>query len=148
MLFKTIIQGKIEFGTQKAFDMAVKMYVLRAENYFKNDVLFTTDEIFFQEDLSLKIPRLVKQVYGKSYKNTATLLEYIVQFGISGEMDIWQIEEGKILDFRHLEPSSDKVAVQQYLKGKTLVKEEGKEEEAILAPVSYTHLTLPTTPYV
>lgn len=133
MLFKTIIQGKIEFGTQKAYDMAVKMYTLRAENYFKNDVLFTIEELFFPKELALKVPRLVKQVYGKSYKNTANLLEYIVQFGISGELDIWQIEEGKILDFRHLEPKSDKVAVQQYLKGKTLVKQEGKEEEAILA---------------
>lgn len=133
MLFKTIIQGKIEFGTQKAYDMAVKMYVQRAENYFKNDVLFTIEELFFPEELSLKIPRLVKQVYGKSYKNTATLLEYIVQFGVSGELDIWQMEEGKILDFRHLEPQSDKVAVQQYLKGKTLVKQEGREEEAISA---------------
>jgi len=133
MLFKTIIQGKIEFGTQKAYDMAVKMYIARAEKYYKNDVLFLPEEIFFPEELSLIIPRLVKQVYNKSFKNTSVLLEYVVQFGISGEMDIWQVESGKVLHFKHLEPSSDKAAVQQYLKGKNLIKEEGKEEEAITA---------------
>jgi len=133
MLYKVIIQGKIEFGTQKAYDMAVKMYNQRAENYFKNDVLFQPDEIFIAEELSLSIPRLVKQFYDKSFKNTSALLEYIVQFGVSGEMDIWQLDEGKILHYKHLEPSSDKVAVQQYIKGKNLTNEDGKEEEAIKA---------------
>ena len=133
MLFKTIIQGRIEFGTQKAYDMAVKMYVSRAESYYKNDVLFLPEEIFFPEELTMSIPRLVKQVYSKSFKNTSVLLEYIAQFGLSGEMDIWQVEDGKILHYKHLEPSSDKAAVQQYLKGKNLVGQSGKEDEAIKA---------------
>lgn len=133
MLFKTIIQGKIEFGTQKAYDMAIKMYDSRAEKYYKNDVIFTLEEIFFPEGLMLNIPRFVKQVYGKSFRHTSALLEYIVQFGVSGELDIWQLDEGKILHFKHLEPQSDKVAVQQYMKGKNLVEEEGKEAEAISA---------------
>lgn len=133
MLLKTIIQGKIEFGTQKAYDMAVKMYELRAEKYFKNDVMFTVDEIFFPDELSMSIPRLVKQVYDKSFKNTSALLEYVVQFGLAGEMDVWQIENGTIKHFKHLEPSSDKAAVQSYLRGKNLVEQDGKEEEAIKA---------------
>lgn len=131
MLLKTIIQGTIEFGTQKAYDMAVKMYKSRAENYYKNDVMFEIEEIFFPENFSLSIPRLVKQVYDKSFRNTSALLEYIVQFGVSGEMDIWQLNEGKIRHQKHLEPSSDKAAVQSYIKGKKLVDESGKEEEAI-----------------
>lgn len=133
MLFKTIIQGRIEFGTQKAYDMAFKMFVSRAEKYYKNDILFTEDEIFFPDELLMHIPRFVKQVFAKSFKNTVALLEYIVQFGVSGEMDLWQLEEGKILLFKHLEPSSDKVAVQQYHKGKNLAEEDGKEDEAINA---------------
>ena len=133
MLYKTIIQGKINFGTQKAYDMAVKMYISRAEKYHKNDVLFLPEEIFFQDELSLFIPRMVKQVYDKSFKNTSALLEYIVQFGLSGELDIWQVDSGKVLHFKHLEPSSDKAAVQQYMKGKRLTSEEGKEEEAMAA---------------
>ena len=62
MLQKTIIQGRIEFGTEKAFNMACKMYTQRAENYYKNDVLFDIEEIFFSEDFALNIPMFVKQV--------------------------------------------------------------------------------------
>jgi len=133
MLHKTIIQGKIEFGTEKSFEMAKKMYISRAENYYKNDVIFEPEEIFFKDSLSMSIPRFVKQVYDKSFRNTAALLKYVVQFGISGEMNVWLLEEGKILHFDHLEPDSDKVAVQNYIKGKSLVEEKGKEEEAIKA---------------
>ena len=133
MLQKTIIQGRIEFGTEKAYKMARKMYNQRAENYYKNDVLFDLDDIFFDEDYALNIPRFVKQVYAKSLKNTATLLEYVTQFGISGEMNVWALEEGKIVMFKHLEPSSEKVAVQQFIKGKNLIGEKGKENEAIAA---------------
>lgn len=133
MLQKTIIQGRIEFGTEKAFKMAVKMYIQRAENYYKNDVLFEQEEIFFPDDFALNIPRFVKQVYGKTLKNTSTLLEYVTQFGVAGEMNIWALEEGKIMMYKHLEPSSEKVAVQQFIKGKKLIEQEGKENEAIAA---------------
>ncbi|NNF21584.1 MAG: tetratricopeptide repeat protein [Saprospiraceae bacterium] len=133
MLNKTIIQGNIEFGNEKSYDKALKMFISRAEAYYKSDILFEHEEIFLRDSLSLTIPRFVKQVYDKSYKNTAALLEYIVQFGISGELNMWLLHEGKILDFRYLEPSSDKVAVQQYIKGKNLIDEKGKEDEAILA---------------
>lgn len=131
MLQKTIIQGRIEYGTEKAYKMACKMYIQRAESYYKNDVLFTPEEIFNESELSLNIPRFVKQVYVKTLKNTSTLLEYITQFGVSGELDIWGIEEGKIMMFKHLEPDSDKVAVQQFRKGKSLANKKGKEKEAI-----------------
>jgi len=133
MLYKTIIQGTIEFGNEKSYNQAIKMFATRAEKYYKSDIIFEIDDIFFRDSLSLSIPRFVKIVYDKSYKNTATLLEYIVQFGISGELNVWQLDEGKILDFRNLEPSNDKAAVQSYIMGKNLVEEKGKEDEAITA---------------
>jgi tetratricopeptide (TPR) repeat protein len=109
------------------------MYKTRTENYYKNDVLFEIEEIFFEEDFHLSIPRYVKQVYDKAYKNTAALLEYIVQFGVSGELNMWLLEEGKILHSSKMEPDSDKVAVQSFIRGKNLSDEKGKEEEAIIA---------------
>jgi len=133
MHHKTIIQGRIEFGTQRSYDKARKMFVSRAENYYKNDILFEPEEIFFEEDYHMSIPRFVKQVFDKAYKNTSALLEYIVQFGVSGEMNLWLLDEGKILHFKNLEPDSDKVAVQSFIKGKNLMDEKGKEEEAIAA---------------
>ena len=133
MLYKTIIQGNIEFGTEKSYEKALKMFVTRTETYYKSDILFEPEEIFFKDSLSVNVPRYVKQVYEKSYKNTAALLEYIVQFGVSGELNTWLLDEGKILDFRNLEPQSDKVAVQQFMKGRSLVEQEGQEDAAIEA---------------
>jgi tetratricopeptide (TPR) repeat protein len=131
MLFKTIIQGKLDFGNEKTYDKVIKMYKYRAENYHKSDVLFEEADIFSREKLTLEIPRLVKQVYEKTYKNTATLLAYCSQFAVSGVLDSWLVDSGKILHHEHMEPTSDKAAVQAYLKGRSLVKKEGEEENAI-----------------
>lgn len=131
MLRKAIIQGRIEYGTEKSFNQAVKMYQYRAENYHKSDALFEVEEIFIQETLTLEIPRFVKQVYDKTFRNTVALLEYCTQFGLSGEIDAWLLDEGKVLKFDHMEPNSDKVAVQRFLKGKALIGQEGQEEEAL-----------------
>lgn len=131
MLHKTIIQGKIEFGTEKSFSKARKMYVYRAENYHKSETLFEAEEIFFEEGFLLSIPRFVKQTYDKAYRNTVSLLQYCTQFGISGEINAWLIHEGTILNFANMQPDSEKIAVQNYIKGADLVSQEGKEEDAI-----------------
>ena len=133
MLFKTIIQGKLEFGTQKTYDKVLKMSLYRAENYHKNDILFEPEDIFDDKEFSLKVPRYVTQVYEKSYRNTAKLLSYCSQFAVAGSLNVWLLDNGKILHHDSMEPNSEKVAVQQYLKGKSLVKTKGKEEEAISA---------------
>ncbi len=133
MHHKTIIQGSIAFGNEKSFEKAKRMYITRAESYYKNDLLFEADEIFIEDGFMLHIPRFVKQVYDKAFKNSSALLEYIVQFGVSGELNMWLLEEGKILLFKNLEPESDKVAVQSFIKGKELAEQTGKEEEAMKA---------------
>ncbi len=131
MLFKTIIQGKIEFGTEKSFGKALKMYDYRAENYHKSETLFESEEIFFEDGFTLSIPRFVKQTYDKAYRNTVSLLKYCTQFGLSGEINAWLLNEGKIINYTHMEPDSEKIAVQNYIKGTELINEEGKEEAAI-----------------
>lgn len=133
MLYKAIIQGKLEFGTQKTYDKVLKMYIYRTENYHKNNVLFEPDEIFIESDLMINIPRYVTQVYEKSYRNTSALLEYCAQFAVAGALNSWLTDSGKIMHHSLLEPTSEKVAVQQYLKGKSLIREKGKQEEAISA---------------
>lgn len=131
MLFKTIIQGKIEFGTEKSFSKALKMYDYRSENYHKSETLFLSEEIFFPDTFTMSVPRFVKQTYDKAYRNTVSLLKYCTQFGLSGEMNAWLIDEGKILNFTHMEPDSEKMAVQNYIKGTDLISQHGMEEDAI-----------------
>jgi tetratricopeptide (TPR) repeat protein len=109
------------------------MFLYRAENYHKNDILFEPEDIFFPDEFMLKIPRYVTQVYEKSYRNTSTLLAYCSQFAVAGSLNTWLINEGVIMHHDLMEPNSEKAAVQQYLKGKSLVRAKGKQEEAIAA---------------
>ena len=133
MTYKTIFKGRLEFGNARSYDKVLKMYQHRVENYYKSDVLLNEEDIFDEESASLNVPRYITQGSEKSWKNTYSLLEYIAQFAVSGNLVAWMTEEGKILRHGIVEPQSDKVAVQQFLKGKKLLKEKGRESEAMEA---------------
>lgn len=131
MYFKTIIQGRLEFGTQRSFDKVTMMFNQRLESYYKTDVIFKFEDIFNEEDLSLEVPRYVAQITEKSFRATTGLLAYCAQFAVAGSIRAWLTDEGKILKFELMEPKSDKGVVQSYIKGRKLVKVKGKESEAI-----------------
>ena len=131
MYLKTIVQGRLEFGTQKSYDKVTKMFLQRLENYYKTDVFFKFEDIFNDEDLSLEIPRHVSQVSDRAFRTTTSLLGYCAQFAIAGSIRAWLIDEGDIVHFETLEPDSDKGAVQSFVRGRKLVKVRGKEGEAI-----------------
>ena len=109
------------------------MFLYRAENYYKSDVILDADEVFDEDLLVLSVPRYVGTNLEKSWKNAVALLEYCAQFAISGEMGAWQTDSGKIINSAHIEPESDKAVVIQFRKGKKLADETGKEQEAIEA---------------
>ena len=133
MFFKTIIQGRLEFSNEKSFDKVVKMFEYRTESYYKSDVLLEMEDIFKRENASLEVPRYVGQASAKSWRNTVSLLDYCSQFAVAGSMKAWMTENGKILNYNHIEPESDKAAVIQFRKGKKYADEVGKEDEAIEA---------------
>lgn len=133
MYYKTIIQGRLEFGTQKSYDSVTKMFMQRLETYYKSDVFLKFEEIFKEEELSLEIPRYVGQVSEKSFRGTSSLLDYCAQFAIAGSIRSWLINEGNILHYEIMEPRGDKRAVQSFVKGRDLVKIKGREKEAINA---------------
>lgn len=132
-LLKTIIQGKLLFSNEKSFAKALKMYEHRIEAYYKNDIIFLPEDIFKDDSLTIEIPRLVRQLYEKTFKNTTALLEYCSQFAVSGFIDGWLVRDGNILMYKHLEPISEKVAVKEFIKGREFSNQVGKEEEAINA---------------
>lgn len=134
MLQKTIIQGRLDFGKQRAFDKALKMYRHRLENYYKTEILFKEEETLFNdEDLSLVIERNVTQTTDKYWKNTIDILSYLAQFAVAGKICAWMLEEGNILDYHLIEPDSDKMVVRHFQKGRQLVDESGQEEDALKA---------------
>lgn len=131
--FKTIIQGRLEFGTAKSFGKIHKMYIQRSENYYKDDIIFKVENIFDEQKLTLEIPRYVGQHSEKTYKNTVSLLDYCAQFAIAGSIRAWMAESGNTMHYDLMEPTSDKSAVQAFIKGRRLVRIKGKEEDALKA---------------
>lgn len=106
------------------------MFDHRTENYYKNDVLFKSEEIFKETTTSVEVPRTVLNISDKTWRNTVDLLTYVAQFAISGNIGAWMTEPGKILRYAWIEPEGDKAVVQTFRRGLALLDEEGKEEEA------------------
>ncbi|MFZ1704090.1 MAG: hypothetical protein WAT79_07065 [Saprospiraceae bacterium] len=123
----------MEFGSTKSYEKVTKMFLQRVETYYKTDVLFKFEDIFNEEELTLEIPRYVNQVSEKAFKVTAGIIGYCAQFAVAGSVRAWLIKEGEVISFETLEPISDKAAVQSFVKGRKLVKEKGREAEAITA---------------
>ncbi len=134
MTHKTIIQGHLEFGSSKSYEQVVELYRRRVENFYKNDVLIKEEEIFFPEQNKIIIPRKVVEAAGdKSRQKTTSLLTYIAEYAVAGEVGVWWTQSGRTLDYQHIEPKGDKVAVTMYQKGRKLVNEDGKLEAGIEA---------------
>ncbi|MCB0597917.1 MAG: tetratricopeptide repeat protein [Lewinellaceae bacterium] len=133
MTYKTIFSGQLEFGNERSFERVQQMFEHRAENYYRLVLLVKQEDIFNEENLTLEIPRLITMATEKEWRNTINMLEFIVQYAIAGDLSAWMVEEGKIIGHRHIEPKGDKAAVQAFLRGRELVKESGKEAEAMKA---------------
>lgn len=131
--YKTIFSGRLEFGSEKSFDKVLKMFQHRVENYYRSDILLNEEEIFDKDSTSLNLPRFITQGSEKSWKNTISVLEYVAQFAVSGNIGAWMTEDGKILHHGIVEPISERATVQSFLKGRELAKEKGKETEAMAA---------------
>jgi len=130
MFKKVIIQGRLEFGKELTYTKVFDMFEHMIDVRFKNAIL-VTEEHFDPETYLLDFDRTVIQASVKYYKNTIDLLNYMVQFAVSGTISAWLIDEGKVLNSHVFEPGSEKIVVQAYLKGKKLSEEKGKEEDAI-----------------
>jgi tetratricopeptide (TPR) repeat protein len=135
MVFKTILAGRLEFGNEKSYQKALQMYQSRVDNFYKTELLIKP-EFFDAENFYLNIPRLVLQTDEKKWDNTHKLLEFLAEYAVAGSLMMWQIDDsvgGKKIKHYTIEPKTDKAAVQEYLRGRNLMEESGKENEAIEA---------------
>jgi tetratricopeptide (TPR) repeat protein len=132
MYHKTIVEGRLEFGTAKSYDTILKMYIKRVESYHRNEIFLKVEDIFKEDTFSLVVERFVKDtITEKSFKNTISLLQYCSQFALSGTIRAWLLDGGNILNFELIEPNQDKSAVQSFLKGRKLIRVQGRQDEAI-----------------
>lgn len=128
--FKTIFSGSLEFGNQRSYEQALKLFQGRVETHYRNDILFVEEEVFIEECRTMSVPRLISECSEKSWRNTLNLLEFMSQYAIAGDFRAWIIQDGKLIKQSHIEPSGDKTVIQKYLEGRQLLKTEGNELEA------------------
>lgn len=131
--YRTIFNGRLEFGNKRTYDRVLEMYEHRFENYYKMQIIFLAEDIFDEEDLCLHLPKLIVQASKKRWKNTINLFRHITEFAIAGSIDAWLLDGKDLLEKHHLEPDGDKTIVKEYIKGRQLANEKKAMDEAMKA---------------
>lgn len=103
----------------------------KLDTFYKHELILKAEEITDEDNYAVFIERNIANPDRKYWNNTIDLLKYLSQYAIGGYVSAWLLKEGKILEYYHIEPESEKVVVQSYIKGKKLAEQEGKEKEAI-----------------
>jgi len=125
---KLIFKGRLDFGSQRTYDMVLKHWQTRIETYFKADILLKAEEVFSAEDLTLSVPQQVSMSTEKNWRSTTSLLQEVAQFAVMGNVGAWCVDSGHVLHHLKIEPSSDKAAVHMYNQGCVLLQQGGMNE--------------------
>lgn len=125
-----IFKGRLDFGSQRTYDMVVRHWQTRIETYFKTDILFKAEQVFSEEEFALNVPQQIVMSTEKHWRNTTALLEEVAQYALAGNVGAWWVQNGKVLAECQIEPTSEKTAVTEYLRGRELAGKQGMENEA------------------
>ncbi|MBL7817599.1 MAG: tetratricopeptide repeat protein [Saprospiraceae bacterium] len=133
-LFKVILKGRLAFGTQKSYDMMIEQYRRRLEQYYKNDILLKGEDHLSEESKTIEVPRtLIPLCTEKTWKNTINMFNELRSYAVAGAMHIWILDsEGKqLIQEVTIIPQGDKFATTEYNRGVSLLRKQGREDEAI-----------------
>lgn len=130
---KMIFKGRLEFGTPRAYELMSKQWLTRSESYFKSDILFKQEQIFQDADLSIELPQQTLYSNEKSWRTTIIMLSELAQYAVVGSIKAWCIDNGRLVAAINVEPTSEKVAVSEYLRGREIVQQNGCFAEASIA---------------
>ncbi|MBU6342268.1 MAG: tetratricopeptide repeat protein [Bacteroidetes bacterium] len=131
-MLKLIFKGRLDFGTQRTYDMVLRHWHTRIESYFKNDVFFKTETVFCEAEFAFILPQQTLMSTEKNWRSTTSLLKEIAQFAVAGNIGAWWVLNGQILDEQIIEPRSEKAAVAEFMLGRQLI-EAGRRIEASAA---------------
>lgn len=129
MDFKVILSGHLEFGSKRSFEKAYGIYLHKLEKAYKNDVVIDEEEAFDEEQYIFSLNRLSGNAIDRTWRNTISVLEMLVEYAIAGSIHAWKLQGGKVIEEHYLEPKSEKAAIQSFLHGREL-QVEGKNSEA------------------
>jgi hypothetical protein len=132
-LHKLIFRGRLEFGNQRSFDIVAKHWQSRTESYFKNDVLFKSEDVLLPDAFAMEVPQSVVNSTEKNWRSTTALFKELAQFAVAGNVGAWWVANGHIIDHCLIEPVSEKTAVTEFIRGRELVGQVGMEDEATQA---------------
>ena len=131
-LYKVIIQGKLELGSEKTMKQVLDQLSARMDTHYKRELIFKLPELIFkQEDYTVDLGRFIGNVSEKYWKNTISFIEYCAGFSSAGTVDAWMTDTGKILQHYHIEPKGEKSCIMLYQSGKKASEQKGSEQEAI-----------------
>lgn len=125
---KLIFKGRLEFGSERTFNMVLNHWNTRIENYFKTDILFKAEQVFNADDHALSVPQQVLMSTEKHWRSTTALLQEVAQYALAGKVGAWWVQNGQILAEYNIEPKSDKTAVTEFLRGRDLALQGGMEQ--------------------
>ena len=124
---KLIFRGRLEFGSERTFNMVLHHWNTRVESYFKADVLLKAEEVFHADSFTLGVPQQVVMSTEKHWRSTTALLKEIAQYALAGNVGAWWVNSGQVLAQYTIEPQSDKSAVVEFMRGRDLVQQGGME---------------------
>jgi tetratricopeptide (TPR) repeat protein len=129
MEFTVIIMGRLEFANERSIQQATKTIAHQLETRYKGDVLYKdVAQLLDESSLALVAPREKFVCSEKVWTNTVHLLEQATAFSIAGDLNLWRIDGGKLVEYCFLEPTSDKSTIQAYRKGRELIATEQWED--------------------
>ncbi|MCS6930215.1 MAG: tetratricopeptide repeat protein [Saprospiraceae bacterium] len=131
--FRLVFKGRLDFGNERTFEKVRQHWQSRMENYFKNHLLFKAEEALRLEDYALVIPQQKLHGSDKAWRMTVELFRELAQYATAGYIAAWCLGDEGTAEQTYIEPVSDKVAVQEFLRGRQLVNVPGKEMEAAQA---------------
>ena len=124
---KLIFKGRLEFGSERTYNMVLNHWNTRIENYFKSDILFKAEQVFSADDYALSVPQQVLMSTEKHWRSTTALLKEVAQYALAGKVGAWWVQNGQILAEYNIEPKSDKTAVAEFIRGRELAQQGGME---------------------
>lgn len=129
-MYKVIIQGRLDFGNEKTYVTAQKLYVQRMESYYKNEVIFNKPEEHFDDNqYYFLVERTVQFSSDKYWMNTVNLLDNLAQYALAGEIKMWMMDQGEAIRTEIISPNSEKSVVSATKKAIKLLDEKEKQDQ-------------------
>jgi len=111
---KVIVQGRLDFGNESTYIKAVTLFNNRKEVYYKNEVIFKSEEVFDDQAFTFTVKRFVGQISDKFWRNSVHLMKNLGEYALAGVCHMWMMENGRVMKHEEINPSVHKTIVKNF----------------------------------